>query len=225
MGTYANDFQQLLPPWLKDDDSLALARGFGDVKDAITRRLQDAILNRFPTYASPEGLALIGAERQIPRGPTDTDAVYAARLVAAWQLWPFAGTATGLLRALHYAGYPNTYVVTRRGWRQHLDADLNLATVRGAPYTLSLPAAIWNAYALYVLPPYPNVAVPAQSSDEGKAFLQIADQWETAHALLKEVVWLVSGRTWDFYPDGTTWDVQGRSTWDSDLGVTTIWSL
>ena len=79
-------YRWMLPGAYTDDDtdggkvlySLAL------IKDAFTQTYRDRLTARFPSYAGESALALIGADRGIPRGRAETQAHYAARL-PAWR--------------------------------------------------------------------------------------------------------------------------------------------
>lgn len=63
----------------------------------------DASMLESPDFA-PDALGLIGAQRRLPRYAPETDAGYKARVRAAWESWPQAGTRPGLIAQLAAAG-------------------------------------------------------------------------------------------------------------------------
>lgn len=68
-----------------------------------------------PTLPASDALDEIGADRQLPRISGESDAAYAARLLAAWDVWDFAGSHYGVLRALQLAGYGTPIIVQDNG--------------------------------------------------------------------------------------------------------------
>jgi len=127
---YAAWLQTQGPSWILGPQGKALARTTGAAYDAQRDRILQAVLARFPTagqldtsgqlqIAPSDALDEIGADRQLPRGPGESDAAYAARLQAAWDIWPFAGSHYGVLRALKGAGYVGAITVQDNGrWGQ-----------------------------------------------------------------------------------------------------------
>lgn len=97
----------------------AIQMGFGGLEDAFADQVRASIKSKIlkSGFVTPDALAQLGVERQIPRGPFDSDLVYELRLWNAWNTWPFAGSAFGLLTALSEAGYPNVILAQSRGGR------------------------------------------------------------------------------------------------------------
>lgn len=93
------------PTFLKGPYGAAWMRAHGIVKDYYANRVRQAVQYRFPQYASADALAIIGDERGIARGATESDASYAARLVDAWDAWTYGGTPFGILSQLQASGY------------------------------------------------------------------------------------------------------------------------
>jgi hypothetical protein len=137
MATKYADFMQLIQPaWTRAlAGADALHAGKGDTKDSLVERIKDAVIARFPLRAPTDALQWIGAERGISRGAAETDASYALRLQHAWDVWPYAGTAFGVLSALHYAGY-DAVLMQARKYAYSLDSSLNLVIT---PYPTATP--------------------------------------------------------------------------------------
>jgi hypothetical protein len=105
----------LVPTTHQRPTGQAFQGALGDVEDALIDRAKQAVKARFPLLAPPDALTALGVERQLPQGPGESTAAYAARLQGAWLLWPWAGTPYGLLRAFWDAGYHE-----RRSWRSRV---------------------------------------------------------------------------------------------------------
>ena len=88
-----------------------------------------------PGLAPVDALTLLGIERSIERGFTETVASYRERLRTAHQVWLKSGTAHGLLLALKALGCPNAAIEIVNGRQYTLDGD--------ALYTIQLPAGSW----------------------------------------------------------------------------------
>ncbi len=128
------------PTFLKGPNGLAWAKAHGKVKDWFAQQLKCAIYAALPgvdaagnPLAPDDGLALIGAERQLPRVTTssgvanETPAAYATRLMTAWDAWAAAGSPKGLMAALSVLGYtaangdPMLVQQNGRAWRQSVN--------------------------------------------------------------------------------------------------------
>lgn len=197
--TYRQYALDAAPPWLLGPDGAAFLRAIGDVRDGLVQQLKAAIKTRFPREAAADALTAIGGERELPRGPTDTDATYAQRLVGAWEAWSWAGTPTGVLNALWDAGYTNVVLVTQRrthtlnGSRQLVSTTLSPA--RGFP-----PGpTFWNTFLVWF--PTPFIAawsggVPASGSAEADGVRRLVNRWKPAHANVVGYIATVTGHFW-----------------------------
>jgi hypothetical protein len=123
----------------------------GKMLDVQEDMLRQAILSGFPTKGAldnvtdpahpvqvppaDDALAVIGADRGLPRGSGETSANYAARLLVAWEQWKYGGAHYGLLRALAIAGFADFVVVQQNGRYSKLTgssgtiADLTLGSL------------------------------------------------------------------------------------------------
>lgn len=116
----------LVPAWFNRDDQAKVNQVQALMLDAHSQRLRDGITQRFPSYAGDEALALIGSDRGIIRGRSETKARYAARL-KAWR-WPRGhrtrGSAFALLEQFsdYWSGLP-VWSLDASGNRHDRDVD------------------------------------------------------------------------------------------------------
>lgn len=212
---------QLAPPWLQGPTGASWLRGVGDAKDELEFRTREAVKARFPSHAPKDALARLGADRALDKGVTETEAQYRARLRDAWSLWPWAGTFTGMLRALALAGYTGVYIVGGTGRYATLDGGGNLVVGDGAPLSIGT-SPLWNAIRL-VFPTVPAgwiPTLPGEFSDEVNNIRRIVMKWKSAVALFEGITVIQSGRTWGF-PLTMTWGQPGL-TWGGS--VITSWA-
>jgi hypothetical protein len=98
--TFRETAQRIAPPWLRGYYGGRLLYSLAIPFDGLWESLMRGIGVRTPGN-DPEADALTGAERRIPRGPSETDAQYAVRLTQWRQSVARKGTALELLRQLH----------------------------------------------------------------------------------------------------------------------------
>jgi hypothetical protein len=114
--TVYQDYQaKISPTALLRPNGAAFEAAFGSVKDAQLDRDIAAVKAKYPNIAPSDALNIIGADRGMPRGQSEGDAAYAARLVNTWNTWPWAGTAYGLLQAFWATGYQNVALAQPNG--------------------------------------------------------------------------------------------------------------
>jgi hypothetical protein len=103
------------PTYLQDVYGQAWMGGIGATMDDYVQQYIAGVLAAFPDYAPADALGALGDEIGIDRGASETDAAYANRLARAMEVWAFAGSPMGLLRALYGAGYSGGEVVQQNG--------------------------------------------------------------------------------------------------------------
>lgn len=222
MATYRDYAISISPTWLRNAKGEVFMRSMGDVKDSLIDRTKAAVMVRFPSFAPDDGLARIGDERQMPRSIGETRAQYASRLRGAWDAWKWAGTPTGLLRALWWAGYQNCMLVIRLGKAYSLDGDLNVVVTDLPSVTFTSP--LWNTFRVFFPSPLPaswvSGGIPSTSSDEANGIRNIIRKWKPAFARCESVVIYQTGLTWG-YPPTLAWGGSGL-TWG---GTFTEWTF
>lgn len=186
-----------------------------------------AVKARFPLDTTPaDALNAIGADRLLPRGPSESDDAYRARLRGAWDAWQYAGTPLGLLRALHYAGFNPAIAVAKGRWYT-LDGSLNLVDTRrpdGSGFTLDgSGGAFWSKFNVVFKQPLPaswvSGGVPSVGSDDAKLIMGLIKLWSPAWSTCSRVVIVTAGAIWG---DPTLrWGDSGL-TWG---GSTVVWSF
>jgi hypothetical protein len=122
--------QQLSTTQMLQPVGSAIEMALASMKDYFADRVRLGLKAKLPGSGFPtsDALVKIGIERQIYQNPGETDAAYAIRLVNAWNVWPWAGTAQGVLRALYDAGYPNVGIAQQLGKWFTITVDANGST-------------------------------------------------------------------------------------------------
>jgi hypothetical protein len=110
--------QQLSTTQLQQPVGTAIEMALAAQKDFAADRVRMSLKARLPQNAPPDGLTQIGIERGMPQGTSESGSAYASRLQDAWNAWPWAGTAFGLLRAFYATGYTNVVLAQVRGGKQ-----------------------------------------------------------------------------------------------------------
>jgi len=227
--TVYQDYQrQLSPTAFLGPNGAAFEAAMGAVKDAMLDRQVASGKAEMPGQAPADALAFIGAERGMPRGGSETDAAYAARLLNAWQTWPWAGTPYGMLQAFRATGYTNVVLAQPLGGKLFsLDVNGVLVTSTATPPSWTptyVGDPFWSRFD--VLFPAPLIAswgggasVPASNSTEANFIRSLIAAWRPAHATANRIVIITSGKAWG-YPATQVWGA-ATGSWG---GTTTVWS-
>lgn len=204
MGTFKDYIVGSAPPWLNDPSGQAMLRAIGDGKDYLLDVAKQGVKARFPLLAPSDALNQIGGERQLPRGPGESTASYAARLRGAWDTWPWAGTPTGVLNALWDAGYTNVWLVVQKGRVYTLNASrqlvvMNTSTDGISSFTFPSPN-FWSTFLAYFPHPHPASwianGVPSSSSDEANLIRGLIQKWKPGFSTFSRVVIADTGLLW-----------------------------
>jgi len=86
------------PMWLQDGQAERYMFNFGLSLDVLLEKVTQGIHDRMPTLCDPTALPIIGGDRLIPQGASETDDNYRLRLQAAFDAWQTAGTPWAILR-------------------------------------------------------------------------------------------------------------------------------
>lgn len=135
-------YDKLTPAWLHaEGDGPRVLFALASVIDASIQRLRDGLDARFPSRTGESALALIGRDRGIIRGRTETAAHYATRL-KAWRN-PFGhrvrGNAFALLEQI--SGYFGGLL----GWTVDVHGTIDERTIAGVTSTTYGNDWAWDA--------------------------------------------------------------------------------
>lgn len=227
--SFRETLRRYVPPWLSDRPTAGRTVGFrylyGIVAllDAGAQFVIEGIQARFPGIGTPTALPYIGRDRRIIRGPLESDAAYAARLIEWLDLWRAAGNAYALAKAFQAflaPGRPRIRIVTRSGfwWTLEPSGELtwHLATPNNWDWdSLTHPerAACWSDFWVIVYPPHFSTAGTWGDGGslwgERKAFGQdtttqnvetiraLIRQWKAAHARCVMVIFAYDPASFD----------------------------
>lgn len=137
MRRLRSHYRLYLPAFLTRGEGGKLASLIGGLVDMFHERARQALRARFPTLTTPDALALIGADRLMPRGRGESAERYAERL-RAWR-YPLGhrvrGSAYALLEQVAIAlGGVSVSTVDRSGNRFHRSLDGEESKTIGAPW-------------------------------------------------------------------------------------------
>jgi hypothetical protein len=111
------EFLANLPiPWLVGGTNGSNdAAAQGAVLDQQVSLIKQATKAHMPGQAPTDALPVIGGDRQLEQGPTETNANFITRLKTAWDDWARAGTALELLVQLYWAGFGSAAIIQQNG--------------------------------------------------------------------------------------------------------------
>lgn len=89
-----------LPRWMQQFVSTRVLYTSGLILDALTSLAHTAVSIRFPSTAQPDALPYLGRDRNLDRGPNESDTSFVARLEEAFDTWATAGHPRELLGAV-----------------------------------------------------------------------------------------------------------------------------
>jgi len=98
--TFRESIKQVSVTWLQGFWGYRLMYSLGVHIDTMAEALRQGVLARFPGYGTFEALPAIGADRQIQRGPDESNEAYIARLQQAIPTWHLAGNAPTVIKQL-----------------------------------------------------------------------------------------------------------------------------
>lgn len=159
--TFRDTIRKIAPPWLQRDVAEKVLYALAIQIDACADALVAGVKLRFPGVYSDESLPLLGRERRIARGRTETNAVYASRLARWLDDHRRRGGPYALLLQLfaHYA--PSNFAISlvyRSGRRFSMDTAGAIARDIIAFSPDSEPAK-WARWWLYYAWPDPGLAL------------------------------------------------------------------
>jgi hypothetical protein len=216
------------PPWLRRAGARRILGALASPLDTIADAMVAGVRARFPVWTS-DALSLLGRERRIRRGPTETSATYAPRL----RLWLDAHRGRGgayalleQLRAYWRGSIDGTHAVLSHGGVLH--ESIGDVVTREPFAWIADGSALWpQVWVMLHLDADPR---PVSAVDDA-SFRAVPVEWSAAHIWRVHVVLLWDlGRLWE-YPDPTltwaTWDLRDAAlaaltwdTWDDQMPIT-----
>lgn len=127
--TFRDTIRDISPPWLRRGYNEKLGYAIGVQVDDFGDALIAAVNIRFPNVYSNETLPILGRERRIRRGRTETDDTYATRLNRWLTDHRRRGGPYALLAQIHAYYAPNNFpieLVYRNGKRFSMDVAGNV---------------------------------------------------------------------------------------------------
>jgi hypothetical protein len=240
--TYAGFLASIAPTEWRGTNAAAYLERRGEMADEMIEQAAFAVRAGWPTSdAADDALPYMGAERLILRGLSEDDATYAERIRQSWAVWPWAGTAYGVLKALEGAGYTTTngdpHVAQQNGAVYSLDgtgaldgSDLVIESAGGNPVLGDaawwevtsyddLGADFWSRFIVlfpnaptgWGAPTSPPTGVSAPTVSEVNSLIRLVRQWKRAVATFSGIVFLQGAGPWWGWPLGQTWG--GGGVW------------
>ena len=122
MTTYAVYQPSLHPTGLAGPYGTAWAASQGTMKDRVITLAADAVDAGLVLRCTADALPLLGADVALEQLPSETSTSYRARILGAWDTWPWAGTRTGLAAVFTLLGLTVTIAtateLSRLPWAQ-----------------------------------------------------------------------------------------------------------
>lgn len=212
--TFRDAIRSSSPPWLQRGLAEKILYTFGVHVDGYADALTAGVKSRFPGLYTFEALPIIGRERRIPRGLTESDAAYAARLARFFTDHQLRGGPYALLSQLfiHYspAAFPIDLVYYAAGRRFAMDVDGNVERdlTSWNPDTNTAKWARW--WLFYYTDEW---AIDPPTDSELQDLRLIPRQWNAGHPLGYIVLFSSDAELWG-WPPGHLWGESG--TWGTD---------
>ena len=210
LQTFRDAIKRVSVPWLQRGIAERLLYSIGIQVDVFGDALVAGAKQRFPNYYSNESLPLLGRERRIRRGRTETDASYATRLTRWLTDHQRRGGPLALLAQLYAYFAPNNFVIElvyNSGRRFTMDTAGNV-TQDDIVWTPDALTTKWARWWLF----YHTSMFGTPTAEQIKDLKVIPREWNAAHPLGYIVLFPTGTELWDF-PPGHVWDESG--TWDT----------
>jgi hypothetical protein len=196
--TYRDTIRKISPPWLQNGLAEKILYALAVQIDAFGDALTAGVKQRFPGLYSDESLPLIGRERRIRRGRTETTSNYAGRLNRWLTDHPRRGGPYAMLAQLFAHFAPNTFpidLIYYSGRRYQMDVNGNVVR-NDLAWFPDDDAAHWARYWLF----FYTDAFPSPSAEEIADLKLIPREWTAAHALGYIVVFPAGAELINFPP-------------------------
>jgi hypothetical protein len=213
------------PPWLQGPNGGAWQAEFGGAKDEVLDRARLGVLARMPgkipreqgapdVEAPSDALDHVGADRGMPRAPSETDPDFATRLLGVWGANQYLGGPYGLLKALSDYGFVGANLIYDNGRYWYLSSGVLTAGTLGVMVTRARPGwmfdadlllgANWSRFGLLFPTDAANLA-----GVQGPALLNATvERWRSAASTYMGSWVVLAGGVWG-WPPTATWGAMG----------------
>ena len=208
------------------------ARAHGALKDNHAQAAKEAVKARFVQVCPPDALEYHAEERGLERMPADTEAEWRARILAAWDLWKWAGTRKGVIDAIKLTGLTSVGIRDYWDWPDPVGFGAFGGFVDPAThifYANGPSVGKWAKFWVVIDQPHPWVWEGAwgdpgvygdggtwgttMTQGEAERVRRQIRQWKPAHAWCVNVILVLSGEIWG-EPLGGVWSDPG--TWGGE---------
>jgi len=198
----------LVPPRLKTGEyEIRFVQVVAHLFNAIADGASYAVRCRFIEHMPTDALGYAGADRLLERGPAELDANWRERLLLAWDAWTLAGTVheDGLLGQIRAFGLDDETTPPLLLESQDV----------GAPPR----SEYWSRFWL-VFPPATHGHTVSIPTADLVALRRIVRRFRPAHIVCAGVVFVVTGRLWDWNMPATwdDWAALGEQ-WDDNVSL------
>lgn len=150
MADFSTSLRNIAVAWLKGPNGNALLTSVTTLLNGVSGWAVQGVRARYPSTAPPDALGYIGNDRNLERGPAQTDEGYSVQLRRAFDTWRVAGNASTVLRQLaaYFTGIaqpPLRLVADRATWHEYnWSTDVVTKTKVGTNWTWdSLTGTRW----------------------------------------------------------------------------------
>jgi hypothetical protein len=211
MATFREYLKQIVPTVFQGSYGSRLTDAIGMMFDMVAEssRLGVKCWMIRSVEMPPDGLALHGLTRQLPRWAGESHAAYAQRLQKAWDMWAQAGTKQAIITQLAGLGLVAS---TKENFEWIWDDGV----CKWTRFWVVITGHPWSAWKIgqtgYTIGGGQMIGSTATAAERDRVIATIR-QWKGAHTLCDKVIVVMDSLNWPIgpQPDGS-WDMpQNRS--------------
>ncbi|MBI2390502.1 MAG: hypothetical protein HYV09_13010 [Deltaproteobacteria bacterium] len=186
---------ELAPPWLRGRWGEVWNGTIGLATDMVAEGAMQAVKARLIKHGPADALPYAGTDRQIERAAGESDDLYRARLLQAFETWRLAGTNKGIVTALAVIGLPHVRIFESHVWFPSDSRWWRFWIVVDPPH----------GFTLWKLGDGTKLGMKLLGLDHpDKAFLElvrrIVRKWKAAHTVCEKLIVVLFGKLL-----GTSW--------------------
>ncbi len=207
--TFRDQIRRSSPPWLQRGLAEKVLYSIGLLCDGFGDALVAGAKQRFPNYYSADSLPVLGRERRITRGRSESDAAYGERLARFLTDHRMRGGPYALLSQLFIHYTPDTFpieLVYYAAGRRFVMDVAGEVTRDATAWSPDSNAAMWARWWLFYYTDQWAVTPPTDA--ELQDLRLIPRQWNAAHPLGYIVLFPGDAELWN-WPTGHLWNETG----------------